>query len=127
LLQAIDNTGRKLGRATPVLLEVNNSRDPAKHGFAPDEMEPLLGPLTRLRHVDVLGLMAMAGTERDLDAARRDFRALRELRDHLRTAWSGRYALDELSMGMSGDFEIAIEEGATIVRVGSALFEGIEA
>ena len=60
------------------------------------------------------------------DEARRDFAALRQLRDRLRPHCPPGVALDELSMGMSGDFEVAIEEGATIVRVGSALFEGIE-
>jgi PLP dependent protein len=63
--------------------------------------------------------------EGDLDAARRDFAALRQLRDRLRPRFPPEVALDELSMGMSGDFEAAIEEGATMVRVGSALFEGI--
>jgi uncharacterized pyridoxal phosphate-containing UPF0001 family protein len=69
--------------------------------------------------------MCMAGLEGDLNAARRDFAALRQLRDRLRPRSPPGIVLDELSMGMSGDFETAIEEGATIVRIGSALFEGI--
>ena len=70
--------------------------------------------------------MCMAGLEGGLDAARRDFAVLRELRDRLCGRCPSGHTLDDLSMGMSGDFEVAIEEGATIVRVGSALFEGME-
>jgi hypothetical protein len=71
--------------------------------------------------------MCMAGLEGGADAARRDFAALRELRNRLRPRCPAGVTLEELSMGMSGDYEIAIEEGATIVRVGSALFEGVGA
>jgi PLP dependent protein len=110
----------------PVLLEVNVSGETAKHGFSPDAIEPFLLELAGYRNIAVRGLMCMAGLEGDLDAARRDFAALRELRDRLRPRCPMGVSLDELSMGMSGDFEVAIEEGATIVRIGSALFEGIE-
>jgi len=116
-----------------VLIEVNVSGDAAKHGFAPDEMgrtdEDLRRTFDRLakfKHLDVRGLMCMAGLDDDRIAARRDFARLRELRDRMQRAWSGRFTLAELSMGMSGDFEEAIAEGATIVRVGSALFEGCD-
>ena len=85
-----------------------------------------LAELAGYRNVAVRGLMCMAGLEGGLDVARRDFAALRQLRDRLRPRCPPGVALDELSMGMSGDFEMAIEEGATIVRVGSALFEGVE-
>jgi PLP dependent protein len=112
--------------ALPVLLEVNVSGEAAKHGFAPETIEPLLAELAGYRNVSIRGLMCMAGLEGDLDAARREFAALRQLRDRLRPRCPLGVAMDELSMGMSGDYEIAIEEGATIVRVGSALFEGIE-
>jgi hypothetical protein len=110
----------------PVLLEVNISGEAAKGGFAPGDAERLLAELPRCPHVSVCGLMCMAALEGGLDAARRDFAALRELRDRLRGGCPPGVTLDQLSMGMSGDFPIAIEEGATIVRVGSALFEGIE-
>lgn len=125
LLESIDVEASRLGRTVPLLLEVNVSGDAAKHGFRPDEVERLAEQLVRLTHVEVRGLMAMAGREGDLAAARRDFAALRCLRDRLQTVWPERLRLAELSMGMSGDFEAAIEEGATIVRVGSALFEGL--
>ncbi|MCE9607651.1 MAG: YggS family pyridoxal phosphate-dependent enzyme [Planctomycetia bacterium] len=110
---------------TSVLLEVNVSGDVAKHGFAPKQLEPLLDRFAKLPHVAVRGLMTMAGLNADADGERRQFAELRELRNKLRSQWSGRFAFDELSMGMSGDFEAAIAEGATMVRVGSALFEGI--
>jgi len=125
LAQAIDQSAAKSNRRIPALLEVNISADPAKHGFAPAEIQPLLQPLAALDHLEIRGLMAMASPEGELDAARRQFAALRQLRDGLRSVAPPGIKLAELSMGMSGDFEIAIEEGATIVRLGSALFEGI--
>jgi PLP dependent protein len=113
-------------RPLAVLLEVNVSGEAAKHGFAPDLIEPFLTQLAGYKHVRVCGLMCMAGLEGGLEAAGRDFAALRQLRDRLRPNCPPGVGLDHLSMGMSGDFEVAIEEGATIVRVGSALFEGAD-
>ena len=127
LAEAIDAAAGKLDRTVPVLLEVNVSREPAKHGFVPEEIEPLLPQLIALKHIEIRGLMCMAGLEGGGDEARRDFAALRTLRDRLQAGCPANVRLDELSMGMSGDYEIAIEEGATIVRVGSALFEGRKA
>jgi PLP dependent protein len=112
-------------RRMPILMEVNVSGEPAKHGLTPDELEPLLPSLATLKNVELRGLMCMAGLEGGLDAARRQFAALRGLRDRLRQNCPPTVALQELSMGMSGDFEVAIEEGATIVRIGSAVFEGL--
>lgn len=111
--------------SVPVLLEVHISNDTTKHGFEPAEIEPFLAKAAEYRHVSVRGLMGMASLEGGLDAARREFAALRNLRDRLQLNCPAGVTLDELSMGMSGDFEAAIEEGATIVRVGSALFEGV--
>ena len=124
LLEAVDAENAAQGRVTPALLEINVSGDATKHGFRPDEVDPLGETLAALNGVQIRGLMAMAGLEGSPDDARREFAQLRELRDRLQTAWCGRFKLAELSMGMSGDFEIAIEEGATLVRVGSLLFEG---
>ncbi len=109
----------------PVLLEVNVSGEEAKHGFRPDGMEATVAELPKFRNIAVRGLMCMAGLEGNLDDARREFVMLRTLREELRHHCPTGVSLDELSMGMSGDFEVAIEEGATIVRVGSALFEGV--
>jgi PLP dependent protein len=116
-----------------VLLEVNISGEAAKHGFAPDalgrtddELKRFAERLAEFKHLDIRGLMGMSGLDDDPAAARRDFARLRELHERLAGAWAGRFTLAELSMGMSGDFEAAIAEGATIVRVGSALFEGFD-
>ncbi len=126
LLGAVDEEASALGRTVDVLLEVNISGDAAKTGLAVDDVAPLVQTARDYPHVSIRGLMAMASLEGAAAAARRDFAALRMLRDRLNTDAPPGVALDELSMGMSDDFEIAIEEGATIVRVGSALFEGAE-
>jgi PLP dependent protein len=122
-----------LRRPLAVLLEVNISGETAKHGFSPDafgrtedDLRQFAERLAKFAHLDIRGLMGMAGLDDNPAAARRDFARLRELRERLARAWSGRFTLAELSMGMSGDFEAAIAEGATLVRVGSALFEGLE-
>lgn len=126
LIEAIDVQAAAISLASiPILLEVNVSGDATKHGFKPDELPPLGETLARLDHIAICGLMCMAGREGNLDDARRDFEQLRLLRDRLRSTWPSRLSLHELSMGMSGDFEAAIEEGATIVRIGSLLFEGL--
>lgn len=98
-----------------VLLEVNTSGEAAKHGLAPDEVEPLLAVAREFPRVEICGLMTMAEWEGGPTVAARNFAQLRALAD--------RFELKERSMGMSGDFEVAIGEGATIVRVGSALWE----
>ena len=125
LAAAIDQAAAELGCRPSVLLEVNISGERAKHGFLPEEMERILPELAGLEHVGIRGLMGMASLEGGLEAARRDFARLRALRDRLRALGPAGLVLDELSMGMSGDYEVAIEEGATVVRVGSALFEGL--
>jgi uncharacterized pyridoxal phosphate-containing UPF0001 family protein len=114
-----------LGRPCDVLLEVNLSGEPAKHGFAPGELTPQLPAIAALSHLRVRGLMGMAGLDTSRDEARRQFAALRQLREKLLANCPPAISLAELSMGMSGDFEEAIAEGATMVRVGSALFEGL--
>ena len=109
------------GRAPfKVLLQVNVDRDPAKAGFDPDALEAALPELQALASLDVRGLMTIGRLVGDPDDARPTFAALRELSARIRVRWSGLGA--ELSMGMSDDFEVAVGEGATIVRVGRALF-----
>jgi pyridoxal phosphate enzyme (YggS family) len=127
LLEEVNEEAAQLGRAVNVLLEVNVSQDATKHGFACDEIARLLPQIAGLAHLRVLGLMTMAALEGGPERARRDFAALRQLRDRLRNDCPPEIGLDQLSMGMSGDFEEAILEGATLVRVGSALWEGIAA
>ncbi len=124
LLMALNEFGVKRGSPVPVLLEVNCSREEAKGGFTPEAFLALSDTLLSLDGVQVGGLMTMAAYSDDPEAARHTFVELRALRDALRTR-SG-LPLPHLSMGMSGDFEVAVEEGATLVRVGSTLFKGLE-
>ena len=125
LLEAVSAAAVKQGRIVETLLEVNVSGDAANHGFTPETLRSSLPQIASLTGIHVRGLMAMAALEGGSERARRDFTALRELRDALRAECPPQIELTELSMGMSGDFVEAIEEGATIVRVGSALFDGI--
>jgi pyridoxal phosphate enzyme (YggS family) len=125
LLDALDAEAALLGRTVAALVEVNVSGDPSKTGLAPEALDSLLTSAAAKPHVSLQGLMCMAALDGGLDRARRDFAMLRELRDRARANCPPRISLDELSMGMSDDFEAAIAQGATIVRVGSALFEGV--
>jgi pyridoxal phosphate enzyme (YggS family) len=127
LAAEISREAESLNRRVAVLLEVNVSGEAAKHGFAASTVEAALPLLAALPGIQVQGLMGMAALEGGLAAARRNFAALRELAEFLRPQSPPGIELHDLSMGMSDDFEIAIEEGATIVRVGSALFEGLAA
>jgi pyridoxal phosphate enzyme (YggS family) len=127
LLTAMDGAHATGSSASPisVLLEVNTSGESTKQGLAPKEVEPLLAAAPRFPHLAIRGLMTMAALQGGDAAAARNFAALRELRDRLRPLAPACVQLNELSMGMSGDFEIAIREGATIVRIGSLLWERI--
>jgi PLP dependent protein len=117
----IDAIASPYGRAPfPVLLQVNIDRDPAKFGFDAAELEAATGDLDALAGLDYRGLMTVGRLVADPRDARRTFIALRELSARLRASWQ-RLGPD-LSMGMTDDFEVAVEEGATIVRVGRALF-----
>ncbi len=127
LLAAVEEEAGRQGLAVEALLEVNASREAGKHGFAPEEVPGLAPALRGLRRVRVTGLMTMAAYEEDPERCRPTFAALRELRDRLRAAVGEAHPLAELSMGMTNDFEVAVEEGATLVRLGTALFEGLEA
>jgi pyridoxal phosphate enzyme (YggS family) len=110
---------------TNVLLEVNTSGESAKHGLAPNEVEPLLAAAPNFPRIAIRGLMTMAALEGGPTVAARNFATLRDLRDRLKPNAPNGVQLNELSMGMSADFEFAIREGATIVRVGSLLWEDV--
>jgi hypothetical protein len=125
LLKALDEAAAKRPTAPEVLLEINASREPNKHGFTPEEVPGLAAELRALRHLRVAGLMTMAAYEEDPERCRPTFALVRNLRDRLRRELGSPDALPELSMGMSNDFEVAVEEGATLVRLGSVLFEGL--
>ena len=120
LLAKIDACAKECGKTMSVCLEVNVSGESSKYGFAPDEVPEALEDATKLMNVDVIGVMTIPPFTPDAEDARPCFARLRALRDGWREATG--FELRELSMGMSGDFEIAIEEGATCVRVGSAIF-----
>lgn len=115
LADTMQKQGKKRGFALRAMVEVNVAGEENKHGLAPEDVPALVAHAAGLSHVTVEGLMGMAPFSDDPETARPVFAALRGLRDTL--------GLRELSMGMSGDFEVAIEEGATIVRIGSALFD----
>jgi hypothetical protein len=125
LLERIEQVAAEESRSVDLLLEVNVSGEASKHGFALAEVPAIVESLGRYEHIRVRGLMTMAPYDPDPEQARPTFAALRELRDRLEPNAPPNCSLAELSMGMSGDFEVAIEEGATIVRIGSALFEGL--
>ncbi len=120
LLERIESCAAVAGRRVAVCLEVNVSGEASKYGLAPAAVPDVLERANGLAHVDVQGLMTMAPFHPDPEMARPCFRRLREYRDGW-AAQSG-FALSTLSMGMSGDFEVAIEEGATLVRLGSIIF-----
>jgi PLP dependent protein len=126
LLATLEAEAALAGRHCDILVEVNLSDDPGRSGVAEGDAAGLVAAAASATHVRLRGLMGMASHPDGATAdARRDFARLRELRDRLaREAPPG--MLTELSMGMSGDFEAAILEGSTIVRVGSALFEALD-
>jgi len=123
LLERLNEAAKQVGRRLPVLLEIKLSSEGAKTGFAPSsvELQQALERTPDLNHVEVRGLMTIAPLDENPDSARACFRGLRGLRDELARKHSG-IDLWDLSMGMSGDYEIAIEEGSTLVRIGTALF-----
>ena len=120
LAQQINRIAGEMGLTANILLEINVSGEASKFGFSPADLRQNLEGLLCLPNIRINGLMTMAPYSEDPETARPVFSKLRILRDEL-AAQSGK-ALQELSMGMSGDFEVAIQEGATIVRIGSSIF-----
>lgn len=123
VVDAVDRIAAELALRPKLLLEVNVSGEASKDGFTPESVRAAWQQLRNLKHVDIRGLMTMAPLTSTPETARPVFRALRALRDEL--ADGAPQCLPELSMGMTGDFEPAIAEGATIVRIGSALWRGL--
>jgi PLP dependent protein len=114
LARELDRRAHQAERRVKVLVQVNVGLERQKGGVQPDELKPLLDAITGCRNLDVRGLMCIPPATESAEASRRWFRRLRELRDAA--------GLEHCSMGMSSDFEVAIEEGATMVRVGTAIF-----
>jgi hypothetical protein len=120
-ISLVEELDKRADADVRVLLEVNVGGEESKYGILPAAAETFLERAAAHRRVRFTGLMTMAPLTPDPESTRPYFRELRELRDRLAVAFAGRYELAELSMGTSNDYEVAVEEGATIVRIGSAL------
>jgi pyridoxal phosphate enzyme (YggS family) len=117
--ERLNAAAQALGKQIPVLIEVKLSHEESKHGLAPDELDSLLEVLKPLHHLEVRGLMTVPPFDEDPQTARPYFQRLRQLRDEHLALYP---TLIELSMGMSNDFAVAIQEGSTTVRIGTAIF-----
>lgn len=126
LAEDIDTAAGKIERRIPILLEVNAADDPNKYGVAVAATTHLAEQLATLENIEVRGLMAMAPLTDDQTVIRHTFERMRELFDEIVDERTMGPAFKQLSLGMSRDFEHAIEFGATFVRIGTALFDGIE-
>jgi pyridoxal phosphate enzyme (YggS family) len=125
LLAEIDKQGKKIDRPIPVLLQIHIATEESKFGFDIDELEAMLSSteFTNLTHVRIQGLMGMASFTENQEQIRTEFRGLKQLYEDLKKrALPSFVNLHELSMGMSGDYQIAQEEGSTMVRIGSSIF-----
>ena len=125
LAKEINKESEKLGKNTRVLVEVNVSGEETKYGLSPEETIPFLCEINNLESIKVEGLMTMMPIVDDPETCRPMFKELRELSERIRDENIQNVEMNILSMGMTQDFKVAIEEGANLVRVGSAIFEGI--
>lgn len=119
IAQRLDSTASQLNKRLPLLIEVKLSHEESKHGISSAELPALLDSIAQLKSVEAIGLMTVPPWSEDAETARPYFRELRRLRDE---AQKQHPALTQLSMGMTNDFAVAIEEGSTCVRVGTAIF-----
>jgi hypothetical protein len=119
IAQRLNTTAAALGKKLPVLIEVKLSHEESKHGLSPEELPSLLDAMNDLEAIETVGLMTVPPWSEDAEPARPYFRELRRLRDESMVSFP---RVTQLSMGMSNDFTVAIEEGSTCVRVGTALF-----
>ena len=120
LAKAISECAASQNLIQKVFIQVNIAKEESKFGFSPEEVEESFSEISKLDSINVVGLMTMAPFTSDIEEQRLVFRRLRELRNRLQEKYKAQ--LDELSMGMSNDYKIAVEEGATMVRIGQALF-----
>ncbi len=120
----LDKQALRINKVQDILLEVNVSGEAAKFGIKPGECLDLAVRIAAMKNLRLLGLMTVAPLCDDPEASRPVFKGLRELRDALNSSGKLSGELVHLSMGMTGDFEVAIEEGSTLVRIGRAIFEG---
>jgi pyridoxal phosphate enzyme (YggS family) len=119
IAQRLNSTAQTLGKKLPILIEVKLSHEESKHGVAPTELSALLTAIDELDSIEAVGLMTVPPWSEDAEPARPYFRELRRLRDESLARFP---RLTQLSMGMSNDFPVAIEEGSTCVRIGTAIF-----
>jgi len=122
LAKGLEQAAARREKVQKILLQVNLAGEASKSGTAPEAARDLLSQISQMPHLEVVGLMTMPPWFDDPERVRPYFRALRELRDRLRDLKLVDGELPELSMGMTGDFEAAVAEGATLVRIGTAIF-----
>lgn len=122
LAEAIDLRCARLGRTMPVLVEINSGRERTKTGVLPEELDDLVASITKLKHVHLMGLMTMGPRFGDPEDARPFFKATRGAFDRLSAQRLPNISLQYLSMGMTNSYQVAIEEGANLVRIGSGIF-----
>jgi PLP dependent protein len=125
LATALNEEAQVAGVQLKVLLEINVTQDTSKTGLPTSDLMQVAEQVVALPYLQLRGLMAMCSLESDSEVARREFAEVRELRDRLQTNFGSQVTLDQLSMGMSGDFREAIAEGSTMLRIGSSLFAGV--
>ena len=122
LARELDKQAKKLDKIQRILVQVNISAEDTKSGISADEAPGLISEISRLENLSIRGLMTMPPYFYQPEKVKPFFAALRELRDRIKAQAPANVSLEELSMGMTGDFEVAIEEGATLVRIGTAIF-----
>jgi hypothetical protein len=122
LAREINRVSEKKGKTLPALVQVNISGEESKHGIDRDDLIQLISEIIQLKNIHLTGLMTMPPYFDDPEMARPYFQVLRRLQQEMNERFKVEISLQELSMGMSNDFEVAIEEGATLVRIGSAIF-----
>ncbi len=121
IAEAIDKEARKIGKVQDVLVQVNVSGESTKFGASPEDVDNIIEECALYGNINIKGFMTIAPETRDPELVRKYFRALGELRDRINSARDTDY--EELSMGMTDDFEVAIQEKSTIVRIGRAIFK----
>jgi pyridoxal phosphate enzyme (YggS family) len=126
LIEEIEKRGQSAGVKVPALLEINISQEEQKAGFSSGEVKEVLEAAAYFKSLEIRGFMTMAPLSDDPETSRPVFRELAELKRKFEKNQYNNVRLDYLSMGMSGDFEVAIQEGANIVRIGTALFKDTE-
>ena len=122
-LEEVEKAATKVGRTVDVLLQVHVAQEETKFGFTPEELEHFQFSIFNFQFLRICGLMGMASHTDDVSRVRADFRRIREIFDCLKAGpFAGRPEFKELSMGMSHDWQIAVEEGSTMIRLGTSIF-----